>query len=284
MIPEDIQNIILRYDKEVCNEISAINLAIERIKDSLKVINEVISSDLFSYMKSDKIFDKEKEKQLLQDAQALREFISSIHNIDESKAIKPSNTIINYKKLSIRDIIVLKTTKKCTHDNHEIQDVIAKVPILYDTCEVKSLDVQVAYCKTCKKYYMLKSDFDKINGIILCQIVDKTINSNTQDDNFISLQKQSVLYQCGYTVSSQRNLSAEARRIILCSVIESHLMTKFEIKDHLNMLIERGSKIPSWESAVVKWKFDKKFIDDYQQENVPQIVYEKIVLKYTKSN
>ena len=131
---------------------------------------------------------------------------------------------------------------------------------------------------------MLKSDFDKINGIILCQIVDKTINSNTQDDNFISLQKQSVLYQCGYTVSSQRNLSAEARRIILCSVIESHLMTKFEIKDHLNMLIERGSKIPSWESAVVKWKFDKKFIDDYQQENVPQIVYEKIVLKYTKSN
>ena len=59
-------------------------------------------------------------------------------------------------------------------------------------------------------------------------------------------------------------------------------MTKLEIKDHLNMLIERGSKIPSWENAVVKWKFDKKFINDYQQENVPQIVYEKIVLKYTK--
>ena len=71
MIPEYIQNIILRYDKEVCNEISAINLAIERIKDSLKVINEVISSDLFSYMKSDKIFDKEKENQLLQDAQTV---------------------------------------------------------------------------------------------------------------------------------------------------------------------------------------------------------------------
>lgn len=88
MIPEYIQNIILRYDKEVCNEISAINLAIERIKDSLKVINEVISSDLFSYMKSDKIFDKEKENQLLQDAQTLREFISSIDNVHESKVVK----------------------------------------------------------------------------------------------------------------------------------------------------------------------------------------------------
>ena len=130
---------------------------------------------------------------------------------------------------------------------------------------------------------MLKSDFDMISGIILCQVVDQTTNStNNQDDNFIALQKQSVLYRCGYTVSSQRKLSAEARRIILCSVIESRLMTKFEIKDHLNMLIERGSKIPSWESAVVKWKFDKKFIDNYQQENVPKIVYEKIVLKYTK--
>lgn len=130
---------------------------------------------------------------------------------------------------------------------------------------------------------MLKSDFDMISGIILCQVVDQTTNgTNNQDDNFIALQKQSVLYRCGYTVSSQRKLSAEARRIILCSVIESRLMTKFEIKDHLNMLIERGSKIPSWESAVVKWKFDKKFIDNYQQENVPKIVYEKIVLKYKK--
>lgn len=283
MIPEYIQNIILRYDKEVCNEISAINLAIERIKDSLKVINEVISSDLFSYMKSDKIFDKEKENQLLQDAQTLREFISSIDNVHESKVVKKSQMITFHKNLSIQDIIVLKTTQKCKHESHEMQDVIAKIPVLYDTCDVQCLDVQLAYCKTCGKYYMLKSDFDMISGIILCQVVDQTTNStNNQDDNFIALQKQSVLYRCGYTVSSQRKLSAEARRIILCSVIESRLMTKFEIKDHLNMLIERGSKIPSWENAVVKWKFDKKFINDYQQENVPQIVYEKIVLKYTK--
>lgn len=124
MIPEDIQNIILRYNKEVCNEISAINLAIERIKDSLKVINEVISSDLFSYMKSDKIFVKEKENQLLEDAQILREFISSIKDINESKIVKKSQTITFHKNLSIRDIIVLKTIQKCKHDNHEIQDVI----------------------------------------------------------------------------------------------------------------------------------------------------------------
>ena len=62
---------------------------------------------------------------------------------------------------------------------------------------------------------MLKSDFDMISGIILCQVVDQTTNStNNQDDNFIALQKQSVLYRCGYTVSSQRKLSAEARRLL----------------------------------------------------------------------
>ena len=243
MIPEYIQNIILRYDKEVCNEISAINLAIERIKDSLKVINEVISSDLFSYMKSDKIFDKEKENQLLQDAQTLREFISSIDNIHESKVVKKSQMITFHKNLSIQDIIVLKTTQKCKHESHEMQDVIAKIPVLYDTCDVQCLDVQLAYCKTCGKYYMLKSDFDMISGIILCQVVDQTTNStNSQDDNFIALQKQSVLYRCGYTVSSQRKLSAEARRIILCSVIESRLMTKLEIKDHLICLLNVEGK------------------------------------------
>lgn len=93
MIPEDIEKIVLQYDREVCNEISSINLAIERIKDSFKVINDVISSDLFSYMKSDEIFDKEKENQLLKDAQRIREFMSSIKGINEKK-IKDDSKII----------------------------------------------------------------------------------------------------------------------------------------------------------------------------------------------
>ena len=286
MIPEDIEKIVLQYDREVCNEISSINLAIERIKDSFKVINDVISSDLFSYMKSDEIFDKEKENQLLKDAQRIREFISSLKGINE-KQIKDDSKIIRriHKRLSIQDVVVLKTIKQCSHDNHQIEDVMAKIPVLYDNGDVHLLDIQLAYCKTCNQYYMLKSDFDKITGIILCQVLDQTsIGNITQDNDFNALQKQSILFKCGYTVSSQKNLPAEARRIILCSVIESHLMTKSEIKDHLNILIERGKKIPSWKSATTKWEFDKKFIDGYSQENIPQVVYDKIVLKFSNYN
>lgn len=284
MIPEDVQQILSRYDREVCNEISSINLAIERIKDSFKVINDVISSDLFSYMRSNEVFDKEKENQLLQDAQRIREFMTSINGINEKHIEKDLKiTKILYKKLYIQSVIVLKTIKQCSHDNHQIEDVMAKIPVLYDTGEVYLIDVQLAYCKTCKQYYMLKSDFDKITGIILCQVIDQTSISNvTQNDDFSKLQSQSILFKCGYTVSSQRNLPVEARRIILCSVIESHLMTKVEIKDHLNMLIERGRKIPSWKNATTKWEFDKKFIDEYDQKNVPHVVYDKIVLKYAK--
>lgn len=284
MIPEDIQQIILKYNKEICNEISSINLAIERIKDSFKVINDVISSDLFSYMRSNEVFDKEKENQLLQDAQRIREFMTSINGINEKhieKDLKITKKV--YKKLSIQNIIVLKTIKQCSHDNHQIEDVIAKIPVLYDTCKVHFLDVELSYCKTCDQYYMLKSDFDKITGIILCQVIDQTSVGNVnQNDDFSKLQSQSILFKCGYTVSSQRNLPVEARRIILCSVIESHLMTKAEIKDHLNILIERGRKIPSWKEATKRWEYDKKFIDEYDWRNVPQVVYDKIVLKYSK--
>lgn len=286
MIPEDIEKIVLQYDREVCNEISSINLAIERIKDSFKVINDVISSDLFSYMKSDEIFDKEKENQLLKDAQRIREFMSSIKGINEKK-IKDDSKIIRriHKRLSIQDVVVLKTIKQCSHDNHQIEDVMAKIPVLYDNGDVHLLDIQLAYCKTCNQYYMLKSDFDKITGIILCQVLDQTsIGNITQDNDFNALQKQSILFKCGYTVSSQKNFPAEARRIILCSVIESHLMTKSEVKDHLNILIERGKKIPSWKNATTKWEFDKKFIDGYSQENIPQVVYDKIVLKFSNYN
>ena len=43
---------------------------------------------------------KEKENQLLQDAQTLREFISSIDNVHESKVVKKSQMITFHKNLS----------------------------------------------------------------------------------------------------------------------------------------------------------------------------------------
>lgn len=290
MIPENIIKILLDNQKLVTEEIDVINKSITRIEDALWTASGIILQKLLSEANGENV-NKESENKCLEQSQDLRTYASRLHQIeifspldDEEHQIVEENfnSGIN-KRLSINDVIVLKTIKQCSHDNHNIKDVRIQIPVLYDTCQIHLLDVQLVYCKTCNQYYMLKSDFDKISGIILCQVIDQTSISNIiQNDDFSKLQSQSILFRCGYTVSSQRNLPVKARHLILCAVIESHLMTRTEIKDHLNMLIERGSKIPSWKNATKKWEYDKKFINEYNQHDVPQIIFDKVILKYSK--
>ena len=46
------------------------------------------------------------------------------------------------------------------------------------------------------------------------------------------------------------------------------------------MLIERGSKIPNWNEATKKWKDDRMYVQTYHLNEVPDVVFERIILKY----
>lgn len=276
MIPEDIINILTDNQDLVANEIDIINKSIERIIDALETSSSVISQELLSEINS-KILNVESENKKLNQSQMLRTYARTLHKIE----IFSNNKKLG-KELSMHDIIVLKTIKQCSNKEHEIVDVLAKIPVLYSSASFQLRDVRVAYCKNCKQYYMLKKDFDNIGGVILCQVIDETKQNRNNNDDFKNFQEQSVLFKCGYNVSTQKNISEEMRHIILSIIIESKVLTISEISDHLNSLIKRGSKIPSWKDATSKWQRDLKYIEDYDIKNIPEIIYDKIILKYTK--
>lgn len=139
-----------------------------------------------------------------------------------------------------------------------------------------------SYCKQCKRYTILKEDFKEIEGVILCEVIDDTnpYNNDTIDE-FTLEQRESVLYKYGYNVQSKINLSSKQRHIILSSVIEAKILTRRQIIDHLTTLIERGSKIPNWKEATLKWKEDKYYVQSYKTENLPTAIFDKIILKYS---
>lgn len=277
MIPEKIINILLKYQNEVAEEISNINLATEKISTELKSVSSVLVDELVSYAKNTGVKNTEKEKELLSDSITLRNYISSLELINYRKNIvKPT-----IKELDIYDVIVLSNTAKCSYNGHKTYDVNIFVPVLDECGNVTAISIVASYCQTCKRYTVLKDDFKEITGVIMCQIIDETGQSATSSsDDFDIEQKQSILYKYGYNVKSKANLSSKQRHIILASIIESGILNRRQVLDHLTILIERGSKIPSWKDATDKWKQDKYYVKNYNVTNLPSVVFDKIILKY----
>lgn len=284
MLPEDIVKIINKYNDSIAEEISAINLAITRISDALNAINSILINELSSFATNTGVQNIEKEKQLYHDSLLLREYISSIQLINrtsEDNQLNSSDTNTN-NTLDIFDVIVLNNTMKCSFKGHDTKDVNINVPIVQDNGSINHQTILASFCKQCKRYTILKSDLKKIKGIILCEVIDETnpYNNDTTDE-FIIEQRESILYKYGYNVQSKTNLSSKQRHIILASVIEANILTRRQIIDHLTTLIERGSKIPNWKNATLKWKEDKYYVQSYKTENLPNAIFDKIILKYS---
>lgn len=187
-------------------------------------------------------------------------------------------------ELSFCDVIVLTTVASCTSKGHNITDINAKIPVIEWDGNIQYICRNVAYCRECNKYIMLKSDFCDIPDRIACQVIDQTMPSVSNNDDEIEIsQKQSVLYKYGYNVKAKDNLSDKQRHMLLALVVESGILTRSQIVSHLDTLIERGSKITQWKDATQKWRQDRHFVSEYKTENLPKVITEKFILKYRAS-
>ena len=284
MLPDNIANILTKYQDDISEEISSINLAITRIKDALNTVNSILINELSSYAKNTGIDNVGKEKDLWNDSLLLREYISAmslVQNTYNNASKEHANKTRDI--LDIFDVIVLSNTRHCSYKNHNTTDVTIQVPVVKNDGHVTDIKILASYCKECNRYTILKEDFKKIDGIILCEIIDETnpYNNDTVDE-FVLEQRESILYKYGYNVQSKINLSSQQRHIILASVIEANILTRRQIIDHLTTLIERGSKIPNWKEATSKWKEDKYYVQSYKTENLPTAMFDKIILKYSE--
>ena len=199
-------------------------------------------------------------------------------NLIINKDLFQNNPVIDYYT-----VIVLTNTLKCSQEGHNIKDVCIHIPIINDSGQLDVVAVNAGYCKECNRFVMLKSDFKLINGVIICEVIDETtINQKLESDEIEIKQYESLLYRRGYNVKTKDNKSDEQRQMILAMVIESNLMTRHEIMSHLGTLIERGRKIDKWKQAVQKWTSDRKFVSEYERGDLPKVIADRIILKYSE--
>lgn len=277
MLPKEIIEILQNNNELVSEEISNINLAIQRISDALQSASNVLMDEVNSYAQNTGIKNADKEFKLHQDSYELRKYSSALTTINTINR-EDQNSI-----LDIHDVIVLNNTRSCDYHGHMGKDIRVEIPVLKTSGGVESIKILASYCPTCKRYTILKNVFQSIDGIIMCRVIDETSHACNLDNNendFDSAQKQSIIFQYGYNVQSKINLTTRQRHIILASLVEANIQTRRQIIDHLTTLIERGEKIKNWKDATNKWKEDRYYVENYNVQNLPTVIGERIILKY----
>ena len=292
VLPEDIVCTILKYGNK--NNIKQLNKSIDDIQSLLSNINYEILKKLKDIMSKSSI-DTNKENELFTDSQTIRKYLSTIQLIDYDKddpdinnspqTASSNGTLKDIAGVDINfaDVIVLSNINYCTYKGHSVDDVMSHIPTFTPDGKIKYIDMNLTYCNQCDKYIMLKSDFKSISGIIACEVVDETTSYNYNNSDSIEIsQSESLLYKYGYNVKTKENISDKQRHLILAAVIESGILTRDQICSHLDTLIERGSKIDRWKLATQKWTQDRQYVKKYNSSHLPEILLNKVILKYHK--
>lgn len=257
-------------DNKVCPEC---HVSLENSKNSYKINNNIKKINTYQCPNCKRIFVAKNTLNSITMNRSLN---------DTNIVIDKDYTVIDWKEnIFFHDVIVLKSLKACSINGHEIQDVNSYVNIVNDLGKIIKRKINVSYCAKCNKYYMLKNEFENIDGVVLCRVIDETRSLNSNFNNtFIMTATESKMHEYGYNVNVNSNLPSKQRKIILSSLIESDILSKNEILSHIQSLIARGNKIPNWKNAVEKWQDDYKYISKYDYGDLSEINIDKFILRY----
>lgn len=173
--------------------------------------------------------------------------------------------------------------KLCVKDGHKLTDIKARIKVLSSNGQVNEVIIPAAHCERCDKYYILESHYQMVKrqGVIICKVVEEKFWR--RDNNGISysnLNKESVLHIMGYNVSEVIGLTSIQRHRILEMIVDEHILSRMEICNHLDWLIERNSYRDNFKYAIEKWTDDREYIANYNTKDM-KIVDVRIVTRRT---
>lgn len=182
--------------------------------------------------------------------------------------------------IGVADFLVKTTNYSCTNRDHKLTRIKALVSDMTHR-SIKKMEIDAAFCPECNKYYILEREYlrVKVYGQLRCKVVefDELIRSGL---TFNSWTEKSVLRIYEYNVIKNENLSKKERQRILSFVIGNHIMTSYEIVNHLEWQIFTREGRADMRDAISKREDDIGFVRDFQYIDktvrVRDISYQKI--------
>ena len=216
-----------------------------------------------------------REKELQNESQAKN---PPIHFPKGTEQRKPGDN-----KIRVKDFVVRRTTFKCMHEGHALQNVDGIIEVINDKGNIIQARVPAGYCPNCNVFFIMESTYQrlKMKGTPICRISDeKTYMKGNIYANGMRLAQESVLMQYGYSVSQQEGLSANRRSKILAILIDNDILTRTEIISYLDFFINQRKNNPKYEKAIEKWEMDREFVSEYKVGAYTQYGISGISRKY----
>ena len=148
---------------------------------------------------------------------------------------------------------------------------------------VYPIPVSVYYDKDKKQYFINEATYTNLRksyGLPYLRLQIELPQSTARW--FSVLKPHSELNLLGYNVSASDGLSFERRRRILRDAINSGVLWKCDIMNHLEWLIHMGSKNPNMENAVGEWRSDLAYISQYNATEQRKIWISKFKSKFSE--
>ena len=83
----------------------------------------------------------------------------------------------------------------------------------------------------------------------------------------------------GYNVKASSGLTEKQRIEILKNIIENKIMTPHRIVSYLDFFISQKQYMPQYSEAISKWKHDREFVLQYQNEQKREVEISRIIRK-----
>ena len=175
----------------------------------------------------------------------------------------------------------------CRSKGHRIRDINAVAMVLDKANNIVDHRVAAAFCEECDMLYMTPHAFEQLkkSGIPLFRTEDTTKKRSTNHNIFSDFATESLLRQLGYTVSQAEGLTEGQRHGLLTLIIRSEIISRWEIAEHLEQLINLNGNSYSKDMgiAISKWENDLAFLDEYNN-NFDNVVVDKILNRHYFEN
>lgn len=182
-----------------------------------------------------------------------------------------SGTIHNHNQtIGVRDFVVRRTTFKCLHENHRLQNIDAKINLINEKGQIQHETVSAGYCPNCNIFFIMESTYQKlkVKGTPICRTSDeRAYLSGATSETGMRLAQESILMQYGYNVSQTEDLSALRRKKILALLVDNHILTRSDVISYLDFFISQRKHQSRFEKAIEKWEDDREFIENYNTGN-----------------
>lgn len=167
--------------------------------------------------------------------------------------------------IAFKDFVIRRNVFKCKKSGHNLRNITGIVKIMTKFGSVKDVSVPAGHCPTCDRYFLMESTYQmlKEQGIILCRVSDEKSYLNSYDDQFFNsegMAQSSILKQCGYSVSQNSYLTSDARKKLLCMIIDNGILTSSDVLSYLDWFIRMREGQYSMRNAIEKWQSDLDYI------------------------